>query len=295
MTELREPTPDDAPAIKRLLDEHALASFGELELSEEEIRSWFKMPNLWFRLAEENGELVGYLDVASDDSGHLDIDARTLDAAVARLLVQTAEERGGEVTETLVLRGYVQGDEPVMREAYDDAGWRPIRHSFQMRIELDDEVPEPVWPEGLRPRTLQAGEEERVYEAHMDAFADHWDFRRQPFELWRSFTTETHRYDPSLCWLVEDGDELAAISLNSWHFSGDPQFGWIHVLGVRPAWRRRGLATALLRHSFRDFKERGATKVGLGVDGENTTGAVRLYEQVGMRQVRRNDTYEKKL
>ena len=295
MTELREPTPDDAPAIKRLLDQHALASFGELELSEEEIRSWFKMPNLWFRLAEENGELVGYLDVASDDSGHLDVDARTLDPGVARLLVETAEERAGEVTETPVLRGYVQGDEPVMREAYDDAGWQPIRYSFQMRIELDNEVPEPVWPDGLRPRNLQAGEEERVYEAHMDAFADHWDFRRQPFELWRSFTTQTHRYDPSLCWLIEDGDELAAISLNSWHFSGDPQFGWVHVLGVRPAWRRRGLATALLRHSFRDFAQRGAIRVGLGVDGENTTGAVRLYEQVGMRQVRRNDTYEKTL
>ena len=43
-------------------------------------------------------------------------------------------------------------------------------------------------------------------------------------------------------------------------------------------------------HSFRDFQQRGATRVGLGVDGENTTGAVRLYEQVGMRQVRRNDT-----
>jgi ribosomal protein S18 acetylase RimI-like enzyme len=264
--ELRAATPDDAPAIKRLLDEHALASFGELELSEDEIRSWFKLPNLWFRLAERDGEVVGYLDVGADESGHFDVDARTLDADVAGLLVCTAEERGGELAETPVLRGYVQG-----------------------------ELAEPDWPDGLRPRNARPGEEERVYEAHMDAFADHWDFRRQPFEVWRSYSTETHRYDPSLWWLVEDGDELAAISLNSWHSSGDPRFGWIHVLGVRPAWRKRGLATALLRHSFRDFRQHGATRVGLGVDGENTNGAVRLYETVGMRQVRRNDTYEKKL
>jgi mycothiol synthase len=293
--ELRAATPDDAPAIKRLLDEHALASFGELELSEDEIRSWFKLPNLWFRLAERDGEVVGYLDVGADESGHFDVDARTLDADVAGLLVRTAEERGGELAETPVLRGYVQGREPVLREAYDHAGWRPIRHSFQMRVDLDGELAEPDWPDGLRPRNARPGEEERVYEAHMDAFADHWDFRRQPFEVWRSYSTETHRYDPSLWWLVEDGDELAAISLNSWHSSGDPQFGWIHVLGVRPAWRKRGLATALLRHSFRDFRQHGATRVGLGVDGENTNGAVRLYETVGMRQVRRNDTYEKKL
>ena len=76
---------------------------------------------------------------------------------------------------------------------------------------------------------------------------------------------------------------------------GDPQFGWIQVLGVRPRWRKRGLGTALLRHSFRDFRDRGATRVGLGVDGESTTGAVRLYESVGMREVRRSDTYEKVL
>ena len=111
----------------------------------------------------------------------------------------------------------------------------------------------------------------------------------------RAIPTNTHRYDPSLWWLVEDGDELAAISLNGWDFSGDPQFGWIQVLGVRPRWRKRGLGTALLLHSFRDFRDRGATRVGLGVDGESTTGAVRLYESVGMRQVRRNVTYEKTL
>jgi hypothetical protein len=33
--------------------------------------------------------------------------------------------------------------------------------------------------------------------------------------------------------------------------------------------------------------------VGLGVDAENVTGAVALYESVGMRQVRRSDVYEK--
>jgi mycothiol synthase len=289
--ELRDATPDDAPAIKEVLDEHALASFGEIELSEEEIRSWFRTPKLWIQLAERDGEPVGYLDVRAEDGGRFDVDARTLDPEVALLLVQGAEKhaKGG------VLHGYVQGDEPALRRAYDSAGWQPIRYSFQMRIELDHDVPEPNWPDGLEPRNVREGEEERVHEAHMASFADHWDFRHQSFEDWARYTTDSHRFDPSLWWLVDDGDELAAISINAWHFSGDQQFGWIHVLGVRPAWRRRGLATALLRHSFRDFRSRGATKVGLGVDGENTTGAVRLYEQVGMRQVRRNDTYEKTL
>ena len=81
----------------------------------------------------------------------------------------------------------------------------------------------------------------------------------------------------------------------AWHWSGDPAFGWVGVLGVRKAWRKRGLGRALLLHSFGDFRDRGAARVGLGVDAENTTGAVRLYESAGMHVVRRMDTYERPL
>ena len=293
--EMRAAHEGEVPAIRALLEEHALASFGEPELSEDEVRSWFTLPKLWIGVAERDGALVGYLDIAPEEGGRLNVDARTLAPEIAPLLVAAAEEHARGKAESPVLRGYVQGDEPVLRSAFEAAGWRPVRHSFQMRIDLDDDVPEPVWPDGLAPRTFRPGEEERVYEANMDAFADHWDFRRQPFEVWRSYSTSAHRYDPSLWWLVEDGDELAAISLNAWDFSGDPQFGWIQVLGVRRRWRKRGFGTALLQHSFRDFRDRGAARVGLGVDGESTTGAVRLYERVGMRQARRSETYEKVL
>jgi mycothiol synthase len=293
--QVRSPREEEVAAVRALLEEHALASFGEPELSEEEVRSWFSQPKIWIQVAERGGALGGYLDVARDQGGRFNVDVRTLDPEVAPVLIAAAQEHAGGQAASPVLRGYVQGDEPVLRGAYEAAGWQPIRYSFQMRIELDDEPLPPMWPDGLAPRTFRPGEEERVYEAHMDAFADHWDFHRQPIEDWRRFTVDHHGFDPSLWWLVEDGDELAAISLNSWHFSGDPQFGWIGVLGVRSAWRKRGLATGLLRHSFRDFRNRGATRVGLGVDGENTTGAVRLYERAGMRVVRRNDTYEKRL
>ena len=177
---LRDASEEDAAAIRALLAEHALASFGEIELSEEEIRSWFSTPRLWIQLAERDGEPVGYLDVRTEDGGRYDVDARTLDSEVAAVLVEAAEGHARAKGEQGLLRGYVQGDEPVLRRAYDVAGWRPIRYSFQMRIELDgEEVPEPVWPDGLEPRNVREGEEERVYEAHMDSFADHWDFRRQ--------------------------------------------------------------------------------------------------------------------
>ena len=67
------------------------------------------------------------------------------------------------------------------------------------------------------------------------------------------------------------------------------------LLAVLRAYRKQGLGLALLRHSFGEFYRRGNRAVGLGVDAQNLTGALRLYEQAGMRVCRKNNTYEKEL
>jgi ribosomal protein S18 acetylase RimI-like enzyme len=74
-----------------------------------------------------------------------------------------------------------------------------------------------------------------------------------------------------------------------------PEKGWVDDLGVRRAWRRRGLALALLQHSFREFYKRGTRKVGLGVDASSLTGATRLYEKAGMHVARQFNSYFKVL
>ena len=47
--------------------------------------------------------------------------------------------------------------------------------------------------------------------------------------------------------------EVAGFSIN--HYRMD--IGWIHMLGVRPAWRKKGLGLALLHHSFGEFYRAG--------------------------------------
>jgi mycothiol synthase len=290
--EVREPREDEAAEIAELLNEHARAAFGEVEIGAAEVRHWFTLPDIWIRVAEREGGLVGYLDAVRRGGGEaVEFDIRSLDRDVAQALLAAGER----YAQPGLARAVAQGDDQVLAGALGEAGWRPIRQSYQMRIELTDDLPEPRWPEGITVRTFHPGEEERVYRANNAAFADHWDFHTQPFEAWRAYGIERADFDPSLWWLAEDGDELAALCLDAWHISGDPEFGWVAVLGVRPEWRRQGLGTALLHHSFRDFRSRGATRVGLGVDAENTTGAVRLYERAGMHVTRRNETYERQL
>jgi ribosomal protein S18 acetylase RimI-like enzyme len=62
---------------------------------------------------------------------------------------------------------------------------------------------------------------------------------------------------------------------------------------VRRPWRRRGLARSLLVQSLHAIKERGMTEAALGVDTQNPTGALRLYESVGFRPVKRFTAYQK--
>ncbi len=89
-----------------------------------------------------------------------------------------------------------------------------------------------------------------------------------------------------------DGDEIAGLSLCRSSEGGDPDLGWVDILAVRRPWRRRGLALALLLHSFHELRARGRPRVGLGVDAENLTGAVRLYERAGMAPTQQHDVYE---
>jgi mycothiol synthase len=290
--ELREPQPDDAAAIAELLNQHAQAAFGEIEIAEAEVRHWFTLPEIWIRVAERDGRPVGYVDaVPRGRDGATEIDVRALDRDAAEVLVQATIAR----TRTPIARLVVQGDDAILKQVVEEDGWRPVRRSYQMRIELGDDMPEPRWPDGISVRALEPGDERRVHEANSLAFADDWNFRPQPFDQWRNDVFGRDNVDHSLSWLAEDAERLAGYSLNAWHFSDDPEFGWVGILGVLPHHRRRGLGTALLQQSFREFRGRGATRVGLGVDAQNVTGAVGVYEQAGMHVHRLNVTYEKEL
>jgi mycothiol synthase len=290
--ELRDARVDEAAEIADLLNEHGQAAFGETEIAEAEVRHWFTLPEIRVQVAERDGRLVGYADsVLRGKEGRTEVDVRTLDRDAAEALLHAAVDAASSPS----ARAVVQGEDAILRQVVEEDGWRPVRSSYQMRIELGDDVPEPDWPAGISVRVFEPRDEQRLHEANELAFAEDWDFRPQTFEQWRNDAFGRDNADHSLSWLAEDGDELAGYSLNAWHSSEDPEFGWVASLGVLPEYRRRGLGAALLQQSFREFRRRGATRVGLGVDSENVTGAVRLYERVGMHVHRLNVTYEKAL
>jgi ribosomal protein S18 acetylase RimI-like enzyme len=182
----------------------------------------------------------------------------------------------------------------VIESVFESRAFTPFRRSIEMQVPLDDATPESVWPDGVSVRTARSGEEREVHALGEEAFADGNDFRPTPFDEWTGlWAGGRKRLD--LWFAAEDGGMLAGVCLCSAERTGAPGLGWIETLAVRRAWRRRGLGRALLLHSFRELERLGRTAAGLSVDAENPTGAVRLYESVGMRPVSERVLYEKRL
>ncbi len=179
-------------------------------------------------------------------------------------------------------------------------GYAMVRRFLRMAIELDHEVPEPRWTDGVSVRTLVFDDDlEEMVHAFRDSFRDHWGHVETTFEedlrQWDHWIRSDSEFDSTLTFLAVCGDRIVGISSCDPRHGEDPDMGYVAVLGVRRAWRRRGVALALLHHTFREFQKRGRHRVCLGVDATSLTGAHHLYEAAGMKPVRQMDSFEKEL
>ncbi len=186
------------------------------------------------------------------------------------------------------------------REFLEEHGFTACRHFVRMLIEMTAPPPQPEWPGGITVRAIDPDADlEPAFRAGREAFKDHWGHVETPLD--EAMQRLHHRvendpdFDPSLRFLAEEGDRIAAVCNASPQDGADASTGYIETIGVLRPWRRRGLAKAFLLHVFHVFYERGIRKVALHVDAESLTGATRLYEKAGMKVDEIVHAYEKEL
>jgi GNAT superfamily N-acetyltransferase len=126
--------------------------------------------------------------------------------------------------------------------------------------------------------------DEKTRLAMNETFADHWGSTPMDTEAFAHFI-ERSAVRLDLSFQAVDGDQVVGYSINGF-FPDDEKMtgrreGWVRSLGVRRPWRSRGVASALLEHSFNAFFEAGMSHSILGVDMENPTGALGVYERLG--------------
>lgn len=287
--QLRVPTTGDAEAIAALFADSR-------PLDPREVRSWFVNPAFDpandFRVIERDSKVVGYADVHSEVD-RLAVDWIAEDEHAGNALLDWAEDRARSAGLDRLVAWAWPGSH-VIESVFQSRAFTPFRTSLEMQVPLDDATPEPAWPDGVSVRTVRSGEEREVHALGEEAFADGNDYRPTPFDEWAAWWgDEPKRLDR---WFAAEAvGSLVGVALCAAERTGAPGLGWIETLAVRRAWRRRGLGRALLLHSFRELERVGRTAAGLSVDAENPTGAVGLYESVGMRPVSERVLHEKRL
>jgi mycothiol synthase len=290
---LRQLREEDADDVARLFVE----GWGESrQMNGDEIRQWFNSealrPEDLLVLVDPRDRVVAYFDVWREgESVDIDVAAPGFWDEALDQAENQARALGAKRVRTFFLDGHE------LTGRISERGYSNIRSSWTMEIEFGVEAPaEPVLPDGIEIRTCRHPEdEEAVYETVQEAFADNWNFHPESIESWREFTVKWRNFDPDL-WLVAwDAEQVAGASLNYPGRTDDPGYGFVGTLAVRDPWRRRGVGEALLRRTFALLHACGLRKVRLSVDAENTTGATRLYERVGMSVLRQSNTWERNL
>jgi len=220
-------------------------------------------------------ELVG---AGRGDAGVLpDYRRRGIGTALARWLEETARTHGYTEIRGPVPEGS-DGDRLLEKLGYD-VRWT----SWVLQLPAGATVPHREVPPGYQIRAATPDDYEAVWNLVEDAFLE-WSVReREPFEDFLAVTVRRPGHEPWMLRVVTDpaGEVVGTAMLI---MAGDPvEEGYIERLAVRKDQRGRGLAQALLVDAFEQGRQHGAPRSGLSTDSR--TGALGLYEKVGMEVV----------
>ena len=304
-------TLDDVAAYVRLQEDARMADAGAEVMTEEIARHELADPNCpvatnTLGLARRDGSLGAAIMVHQRLHGiesrrlflwgvtHPEVRGRGIGTAIlAWGLARSDEILAGQPAELLRLVEAFKEERLVDAVAlHEAAGFRPARWYFDMRRDLREPLPPMPDLGGLRVVAYEASLGQPLREIHNEAFRDHWGSEPLTEENWNHDFVGDPFFRGDLSFVVYDGEEIAGYTVNyvvesDWGAAGVRE-GWVGQLGVRRPWRKRGVATALLVRSMEAFRAAGLEAATLGVDAENPTGALGVYERVGFRPIRRS-------
>jgi GNAT superfamily N-acetyltransferase len=186
-----------------------------------------------------------------------------------------------------------------LTELLERAGYVAARRWYQMTRPLTDGIPEAALPDGLEVRPVTPDQYRQIWDADVEAFRDHWGFAEPKEEDYQRYLEDPVMMQTELWQIAWDGDQVAGQVRSFINHRQNAEQGWLRgyteMISVRRPWRKRGLAKALILRSLRILKEQGMTEAALGVDTENISGALRLYESCGFRPVKGGALYRKPL
>lgn len=297
-------TDEDLAAIVRILNAHAEADGVEEAWTIDGLRAWFSHSSEQFDalrdalLVEVDDRIVatGRTEWVDTRDGryreyrvHGTVDPALRGRGVGSWLLAELERRQRALAaehaqdrETVLMTFAAVGRQEEAMLRFN--GYEPARWFMDMVRPTLDDVEVPPLPHGLELRPVTPDQHETIWRANREAFRDHWGGSDESIEQLRRILDDPD-VDTDLWLIAWDGDEVAGGVWNEIRPAENEAFGirrgWLDSVFTRRQWRRRGLAAALIARSLLLLRDRGMASAILGVDADNPTGALGLYEAAG--------------
>jgi ribosomal protein S18 acetylase RimI-like enzyme len=318
----RPATPDDIPGLLELDRESAVLDHPHYVLTYEEIAdefeaSWVDPAKDTIVATDPDGRVIAY-GISTLSPSRVTLARNIFGGAV--LPAYRGRGIGSQIADWLDARGrqhlaaldddmpawlmvYLDQRQQDAAKLFTDRGYTIARYFLGLRRDLAEPIESRPLADGLRLEPYTPDWSERTRDAYNDAFRDHWGSQPSTEEGWRMHRdAEVARNDLSFLAIGtnEDGAEEVAgyvlASVRPDDFAGQGfTSSYVDLVGTRRAWRRRGIAPALLTAHLVATKRDGLEKSVLDVDAENPTGALGLYESLGFAESNRTIAYTKVL
>jgi ribosomal protein S18 acetylase RimI-like enzyme len=302
-------TVDDGPLVAELLNQQHRQLHGRDVADADDITAWLTMPrgNLprdSRLLLDDSGTPIASVIVEGRANSNLvkvflalgeTVDRRGLAndlLAVVDEHAQVSAIAAGLAQPEVEIQEIPTGDDD-LESALRERGYRQSRRSVELHRDLADladlaDLPQPELPPGTRLVQLDLDAPAHVdalAQIEREAFEDHdGDMVMERDELEHLLRSDP-KYLPDLQLLVLEAASAVAMCLASTMPNEPVPTGYVSSLGVRRAWRGRGIGRALLLTQFRAFQHHGWRAAKLHVQVGNRTGADRLYSSLGMSEL----------
>jgi mycothiol synthase len=214
---------------------------------------------------------------------------------IGRALLAWQLDRGTAVhaerqpQEPAALRVEVPGSMASLEGLVRRAGFGAERWFQEMQRPLTD-LPDRPPADGVDIVPFDWGRDDEVRRAHNTAFTRHHGSSERDPEAWQSLFTGQRNFRADLSRLAIADGAVAGYAL-AYVFEADTAARGsrevsLGQIGVLPEARGRGIAGALIADVLRTAAANDCQGASLGVDTENVTGALRLYEGLGFRPIR---------
>jgi predicted N-acetyltransferase YhbS len=281
----RAATRSDVAAITALVAACETADNGLAEVHPTDVEQSFDLADAeaGVIVMEAPDQVVGWATLA-DGRAEVDVHPAWRGRGIGSTLLAWTEARARAAGMPEVRQVVTNADAGAHR-LFAAAGYQVHHTSWILEMRLEAAAPEVTIPPGIAIRPYRPEDAQATYQVIEDAFNE-WP-GRQPttFDGWSAHVLAHPAFAPGLSRLAFEGDELVGVALCD-DYEGQDE-GWVPQVATRATHRHRGIARALLQSVFAAFHATGRRRVGLSTDSR--TGALTLYERIGMR-VRRTYT-----